>query len=103
MATVVEGHGFWPCGATAAAYDELMRWTVRGDIAEVRRTLNRTRSIGLVGGMQVKVLGAGFGRRKVRVLTNSTGQSRLSDVQGEFSADSRIGRECWVVTEALGR
>ncbi len=102
-ATVVEGRGFWPCGSTTAAYDELMKWSVRGDMAEVRRTLTRTRSIGIVGGMKVKVLDIGFGRKKIRVLTNSAGQSTLRDEQGVFSADPRIGRECWVVSEALSR
>lgn len=76
-----------------------MKWAVRGDNAEVKRTLVKSRSIGLAGRMKVKILDFGFGRRRVRVLTNSAGQAFLRDKQGTFPADLRIGRECWVVAE----
>ena len=78
-----------------------MKWAVRGDMGEVRRTLMRTGSIGLDGGMKVKILDTGIGKRQVRVLTNDAGDAYLKDEQGEFSADPRIGRECWVVSEAV--
>jgi hypothetical protein len=65
--------------------------------------LGRTNSIGLSAGMRVQILEIGFGKRKVRVLTNSAGQTALRDDKGTFRADSRIGRECWVVVEAFDR
>jgi len=101
--TVRQSSGFWPCGSTTEAFGELMKWAVRGDNAEVKRTLVKTRSIGIVGGMQVKIQDFGFGKRKVRVLTNDAGEAYLKDEQGVFPADPRIGRECWVVSEALTR
>ncbi len=100
-ATVVQGNGFWPCGSTTEAYNELMKWAALGDHAEETRTLNRTRSIGIVGGMKVKILDVGLGKRKVRVLTNDAGEAYLKDEQGVFPADPRIGRECWVASEAV--
>jgi hypothetical protein len=101
--TVQHDKGFWPCGSTPQAFDELMKWTVRGDNAEVKRTMARTRSIAVNGGMKVKILDLAFGKRKVRVLTNDAGEALLKDEQGVFPADPRIGRECWVVAEALSR
>ncbi len=101
--TVRQSNGFWPCGSTTEAFDELMKWAVRGDNAEVKRTLVKTRSIGIDGGMKVKILDFGFGKRKIRVLTNDAGEAYLKDEQGVFPADPRIGRECWVVSEALTR
>src|SRR5712691_10575399 len=53
---IVEGKGFWPCGSSLEAYDELMKWAGRGDDSEVKRTLVRTRSIGLTSGLRVKIL-----------------------------------------------
>lgn len=105
-ATVRQGQGFWPCGSTPDALEELMKWAARGDKEAVTRTLFKTKSIGIVGGMQVKILDSrGFLsiQRRVRVLTNDAGEARLKDEQGEFSADPRIGRECWVASEALTR
>jgi len=101
--TVRQGNGYWPCGSTTEAFDELMKWSVRGDQAEIKRTLVKTGSIGIDGGMKVKILDFGFGKRKVRVLTNDAGEAYLKDEQGVFPADPRIGRECWVVSEALTR
>jgi|ERR1019366_1565247 hypothetical protein len=72
--TVRHANGFWPCG-----------------------------QIGLDGGMKVKILEVGLGRRRVRILTNDAGESYLKDEQGVFPADPRIGRECWVVSEAVTR
>jgi LSD1 subclass zinc finger protein len=100
-ADVRKAEGFWPCGSTPAAFDELLRWAVRGDNAELKRTMYMTHSFALDGGMKVKILGVGFGRRKVRVLTNAGGEAYLNDADGVFAADPRIGRECWVVEEAL--
>lgn len=102
-ATVRQGGGFWPCGSTTEAFDELMKWAALGDNAEVKRTMVTTRSFALYGGMSVKILDFGFGKRKVRVLTNDAGQTYVKDDQGVFPADPRIGRECWVVSEALTR
>jgi hypothetical protein len=102
-ATVRSAYGFWPCGSNPEAFSELMKWAVRGDNPEVKRTMRATRSFGLVGGMRVKILDVGFGRRRVRVLTNSAGEAYLKDEEGSFAADPRIGRECWVVSEALVR
>lgn len=102
--TVIESNGFWPCGSTPEALSELTKWAVRGDNAEVRRTLVLTRSIGLMGGMQVKVLDrSGFliQSARVRVLTNTSGETYLRDEHGSFPADPRIGRECWIDSEAL--
>lgn len=99
--TVREAKGFWPCGSTPEAYDELMKWATHGDNPELKRAMGATRSIALSGGMQVKILDIGFGKRRVRVLTNDAGQTYLKDEQGVFPADVRIGRECWITAEAL--
>ena len=67
---------------------------LRGDDSEVKRTLVRTRSIGLTSGLTVKILDVGFAKRKVRVLgLYSDGQLR--------SEDPRTAHECWVATDAL--
>jgi hypothetical protein len=59
----------------------------------------RTHSLGLTPGLQVKILGVGLGKRRVRVLglygQDDDGSYRL------FADDPRTGRECWVVSEAL--
>jgi hypothetical protein len=72
---------------------------VRGDDAEVKRTMVRTHSLGLTPGLQVKILGVGLGKRRVRVLglygEDDDGSYRL------FTEDPRTGHECWVVSEAL--
>jgi hypothetical protein len=82
-ATVRQGDGSWPCGSTTEALDELTKWAVRGDEEEVARTLIKTGSVSLAGGIRVKILDIGFGKRKVRVLSND--------------------RECWLASEALTR
>jgi hypothetical protein len=43
---IVEGKGFWPCGSSPEAYDELMKWAARRDDSEVKRILVRTKSVG---------------------------------------------------------
>jgi hypothetical protein len=53
--------------------------------------------------MKVKILDVVLGKRRVRVLTNYAGETYLKDEQGSFLADPRIGRECWVVSEAVTR
>lgn len=91
---IVEGKGFWPCGSSPEAYDELTKWAARRDDSEVKRILVRTRSVGLTSGLRVKILDAGFFKRKVRVL------GLYSDGH-LYSEDPRTGRECWVSSEAL--
>ena len=91
---IVEGKGFWPCGSSPEAYDELMKWAARRDDSEVKRILVRTRSVGLTSGLRVKILDVGFFKRKVRVL------GLLSDGR-LYSEDPRTGRECWVSSDAL--
>jgi hypothetical protein len=83
-ATVVKSDGYFPCGSTPEALDELTKWAVKGDQDEVRRKLITTGSTPLLPGTRVKVLEDGFGSRKVRILTGVP-----------------VGVECWVVTEAL--
>src|ERR1039458_9752266 len=56
--TVRHANGFWPCG-----------------------------QIGLDGGMKVKILEVGLGRRRVRILTNDAGESYLKDENEIFPAD----------------
>ena len=80
-----------------------MKWAVRGDNEEMKRTMRATHSIGLTSNLRVKVLDTGFGKRRVRVVSDREGNVYLKDEKGQFLADPRIGRECWVVTEALTR
>src|ERR1022692_3383957 len=99
--TVRKAKGFWPCGSTPEAYDELMKWAGLGDNTEVKYTLVKTRSIGIDGGMRVKILDIAFGKRRVRVLTDDAGAVTVKDEKGvSLLADSRIGRECWVTADA---
>lgn len=100
-AKVKGASGYWPCGSSETAFDELTKWTGLHDEAEVKRTLGRTHSIGVLGGMQVKVLDSHVGMRKIRVLTNDAGEAYLRDEKGVFASDPRIGRECWIAPEAL--
>lgn len=88
--------GFWPCGSTPEAFDEMEKWAVRNDSDEVKITMRRTHSIGLTAGLKVKILDVGFGKRKVRVLG-------LMSEGHLYAEDPRTGNECWVVTEALGK
>jgi hypothetical protein len=101
--TVQRAKGFWVCASTPDALREMLKWVVADDQAEVKRTMVRTHSIAVNGGMKVKVLDIGFGKRKIRVLTNDAGEMYLRDEKGAFPADPRIGRECWVPSEALAR
>ena len=96
--------GYWPCGSSKEALDEMTKWAGRGDEAELKLVMRSTKSIALTAGLRVKVLEAGgfpYSIRKVRVVANSDGQAYLRDEQGEFPADPRIGHECWIVNEAL--
>jgi len=115
--------GTWPCGSTVDAYNELLKWSARGDTDEVRRVLLRTRSILVVDGMQVKVLDVGFGKRQIRVVAYETAaEAKLREESvhyggnprigcrdclvrgvdpGSLPPDPRIDRECWVAKEAL--
>ena len=101
--TVRHSNGFWPCSPTTEAFDEIIKWVVRGDKDEIWRSMRATGSIAVDGGMSVKILDIGIGKRRIRVLTNDAGEAYLKDEQGSFPADLRIGRECWVVSEALSR
>jgi len=78
----------WPCYLSAEAFQDLAKSILLGDKAGVNRTLREAHSINLTAGVQVKIIDADFGRRKVRVL-------------GPDAADARTGRECWVTIEAL--
>jgi hypothetical protein len=100
-AKVKGASGYWPCGSSEAAFNELIKWAGLHDEAELKRTLARTHSIGVLGGMQVKVLDSHVGIRKIRILTNDAGEGYLRDEKGVFASDSRIGRECWIAPEAL--
>ena len=85
---IVAGDNDWPCYASAEAFQDLAKYILLGDKQNVNRTLRDAHSINLTAGLQVKVIDADFGKRKVRVL-------------GPDAADSRTGRECWVTIEAL--
>ncbi len=86
---IVAGDADWLCYASAEAFQDLAKWILLGDRSNVNRTLrDSAHSINLTAGLQVKILDADFGKRKVRVL-------------GTDAADGRTGRECWVATEAL--
>ena len=100
-AKVKGASGYWPCCSSEAAFDELIKWAGLHDEAELKRTLARTHSIGVLGGMQVKVLDSHVGMRKIRVLTNDAGEAYMRDEKGAFASDPRIGRECWIAPEAL--
>jgi hypothetical protein len=100
-AIVIGATGYWPCGSSESAFDELVKWAALHDEAETKRTMVRTHSIAVLGGMQVKVLESHIGMRKIRVLTNDAGEGYLRDEKGVFASDSRIGKECWIAPEAL--
>jgi hypothetical protein len=87
--TVHTANGYWPCGSTTEALDEMEKWRALGDSQEVARVLLRTGSGRLVGGMKVKILDTGFEKRKVRALTNANGKALPGDL------------ECWVTSDAV--
>ena len=93
--------GKWLCGSTKEALDEMTKWAVRGDSAEMLRAMRRTRSFMLTpDGFQVKILDWSFTARKVRVI------GWLDPDDGRIHAypeETRIGRECWVPFEAVTR
>ena len=75
------------------------KWAVRGD-REMFQVMRRTHSFALQDGTQVKVLDFSFPATKVRVL------GQLNPEDGRVHAypeDARIGRECWVASEAVTR
>jgi hypothetical protein len=78
---VVAGDADWPCYASAEAFQDLAKWIILDDKKNVNKTLRDAHSINLTAGLQVKIIDADFGRRKVRILDS--------------------GRECWVTIEAL--
>lgn len=102
-ARVVDGPGYWPCGSSRAALDEMEKWASRGDQTALRSAMGRTRSIGLTEGLRVKILDTGVAQNKVRVVANRDGKGYERDADGVFPADPRIGAECWVTAEALTR
>lgn len=93
---VVKGSGFWPCGSSIEALDEMMKWVARRDDTEVKRAMAQTGSIGLTEGLRVKLLDVGFGKRKVRVLGLYADGELMTE-------DARTGHTCWVASEALTR
>jgi hypothetical protein len=78
---VLAGDAAWPCYASAEAFQDLAKWILLDDKKNVNKTLRDAHSINLAAGLQVKIIDADFGRRKVRILDT--------------------GRECWVTIEAL--
>ena len=96
---VIVHSGLWVCGSTKEAFWEMTKWAVRGD-KEMFRVMRRTSSFGLRDGAQVKILDLGITATKVRVL------GQLDPEDGRVHAypeDVRIGRECWVASEAVTR
>jgi len=89
------------CGSTQEALDEMTKWITRNDSPEALRVMGRTHSILVEKGMQAKVIDGTMFTRKIRILTNTSGESMLRDEQGAFVADPRIGKECWLPFEAL--
>ena len=86
------GKDVWTCSPTQEALDEVLNWVVRHDNDEARQTAIKTGSIAVSSGQRIKILDATFTERKIRV---------LSADDGVASDDPRIGRECWVVQEAV--
>jgi hypothetical protein len=86
--------GFWPCGSSLEAFDEMQK--LRADDHAVKIVMRKTHSIGLTSGLRVKVLDIGIGEAKIRVL-GAIDQGHL------YTEDPRTGTECWVVPEALGK
>lgn len=99
--TVMVRSGKWLCGSTEEALDEMTKWAVRGDSDEMLRAMQRTGSFMLTpDGFQVKILDWSFTARKIRVI------GWLDPDDGRIHAypeDARIGKECWVATEAVTR
>ena len=91
--------GYWVCGSTKEALDEMVKWAVRNDNDEMLRTMQRTHSFAFVpAGFQVKILDSGVATRKVRV----TGWLDPDDGRiHAYPEEKRIGRECWVSSAAL--
>jgi hypothetical protein len=93
--------GYWPCGSSKEALDEMIKWALLKDNEEMFRVMRRTDSFALTpDGFQLKVLDRSFTMAKVRVL------GWLDPDDGKIHAypeENRIGKECWVVTEAVDR
>lgn len=96
---VMVNNGKWVCASSKDALDEVLKWAVRGDSQEMLLALRRTGSFMLLpDGWQVKILDSSWITRKVRVL------GWLDPDDGRVHAypeEQRIGRECWVPTEAI--
>ena len=95
--TVIVDPGTWVCGSTPAAFWELTRAAVRKD-GSLTKTMNLTHSFALIDGTQVKVLERGAAATKVRVAGQYDPDDRRVHAWPE---DRRIGRECWVASEAV--
>jgi hypothetical protein len=92
--------GPWICGSTKEALGEMVKRAVRHDSSEMFRTMRRTHSFALTDGFQVKILDRGFVSSKVRV----TGWLDPDDGRiHAYPEEKRIGRECWVPSEAVRR
>jgi hypothetical protein len=96
---VIVKPGLWPCGSTKAAFWEMTRLSVNGK-RELFGTMRRTHSFALQDGAQVEVLEVGLAATRVRV----SGQFDPDDGRVHaYPEDARIGRECWVASEAVVR
>jgi hypothetical protein len=96
---VIVKPGFWACGATKDAYWEMTKSALTGK-AEMFAAMRRTHSFALQDGAQVEVLEIGLAESRVRVL----GQFDPDDGRVHaYPEDARIGRACWVASEALAR
>lgn len=71
----------WPCYLAAEASQDLTKWILLGDKAQVSKTLRDAHWITLQPGEHIEIIDADPGRRKVRVLGT--------------------GQECWVEMAAL--
>ena len=85
ITTVIQDTGWFSCGSSPAALDEMIKWATLKDQQEVIRTLIKTGSTRVTPGTRVKVLDyQGFSKLKVRILGGVA-----------------TGVECWVDPEWL--
>jgi hypothetical protein len=91
--------GPWICGSTKEAFSEVTGEAVNGK-GQMLNAIRRTHSFMLLDGTQVKAQDIGIVASKVRVL----GQFDPDDGRVHaWPEDARVGRECWVASEALRR
>ena len=91
--------GFWPCGSTKDAYWEITKSALTGKAA-MFAAMRRTHSFALQDGAQVTVLDFGIAATRVRVIGQlDPGDGRVH----AYPEDGRVGRVCWVASEAVAR